>query len=129
MGFDVKVRGSVNVSPLPLDPESLRKGPFALDLDKTYQDVDGGTFSIAGSPVEIELGGTTLLRLIGLRSIDPLNPILTVELTTPASGSPQVFKLSDLLLLHNPAVGSEVTVLRVTGPGRIEFVVAGSPPP
>jgi hypothetical protein len=126
MGFEVKVRGSVDVFPQPTAPERLSKPGFALDLTKQYSETDGGTFTIGSTPVTVELGGSTLLRLIGLRSIDPLNPTVLVTITQPG-GSAQSFKLSDLVLLHNPAAGSEVTILTITGPGRIEFVVAGDP--
>lgn len=126
MGFEVRVRGSVGIMPQPSAPESLCKPGFALDLDKIYGDTDGGTFTIGSSPVTLELGGTTVLRLIALRSIDPLHPTVLVTLTQPG-GSPQSFKLSDLVMLHCPATGSEVTALTVTGPGRIEYVVAGNP--
>lgn len=127
MGFTLKVRGSANVDPTPLGPERLRKPGLPLDIEAIYAETDGGVYTIGEDPVDLELGGETIIRFLSLRSVDPVHPILTVNIQTPANVAPQSFSLSDLVMLHNPIDGSEVTVLNVVGPGKIEVLVAGNP--
>jgi hypothetical protein len=73
------------------------------------------------SPYVIPLETISRIRLFGMRVRGQSIKVLV----TSAAGADQAFNVSDLLLLHCPNQGDELTAIKLVGTADITYVIAG----
>lgn len=122
-----EISGSATIGPLQptASPFPATTGEFALDASGTYAENRLSAFSVnSPSPAFQDLlAGMSISAVRGL-ALRVQNGILTVRVTTPA-GADQVFTVSDVLVLHCPVKGSELTKLAAQGSANVELLISG----
>jgi hypothetical protein len=117
--------GALTGSSAPGGPAGELMELLRTTFSATYGMSKGARPSIINAtdlaPYVIPLETIVRVRLIGIRT---RGAPITVKLTS-AAGTLQVFPVSDLLLLHNPAAGSEVTVVQIVGTADVVYCIAG----
>lgn len=114
----MEVAGSVSVGDTSITDGSLSQFiNLAAKLDVAQ--VIAGDELVSGS-LDL-LTGTTAVRFAAVRSVDEEQLVLLV---TSAEGTDQAVPLSGTWIQSWP-VGEAPTALRLTGNGRVEYLVAG----
>jgi len=121
---EIKIVGSVNAGPSNPTGSTNLASYVDLAVDKVYPSVASGNVTIAGTDLDpFVIEGFAATRVLAFRAVDGDSFKL---LLTSALGTDQAVPCSDLVLVHVPKTGDELTAIKVVGSGRVEYFVAGS---
>lgn len=124
MASEVKIVGSVNSGPSSPTGTTNLSSFVDLAVDVVYPSAASGNVAIAGTDLDpFVIEGFAATRVLAFRAVDGDSFVLKL---TSAAGTDQEVPCSDLLVLHAPKAGDELTAIKVTGTGRVEYFVAGS---
>lgn len=127
MASTIKVVGQASTSPASASASSSDTGTFNLGLSHQYSEQAGGNLQVNGTdsnPFVLSNPNVDLVRFLSIRALGGAS--FKVQLTS-AVGTNQMFRLSDLLVLHSPNVGDELVAINLIGTGEIEYKMAGEP--
>lgn len=127
---EAKVSGAVTIGPIQPTAAPFPSGECVASLASvlTTQADYSQARSISSPAAFVDLltaTGITNVRLLVLRA---RAGTFEVRVTSDNSGAPivdQIFTLSDLLVITNPASGSQFTAVAVRGTGDLEIAIAG----
>jgi hypothetical protein len=124
----IDVVGACTISPANVITGYTQAAPslsatFNLGSSRTYPKHKEGSESLSAAVnFALPLGGITAVRFLALRVIAGS---LLVKVTS-AAGTDQAFRVSDLLIIGAPTAGDELTAVKLTGSGDVEFIAAGA---
>ncbi len=121
---NIELKGSLVASPVPgMCGPSLRD-TVDVSFSHAYTQRQSAAMSVNATPdapFALPFGGVTKGRALVLRV---RGGSLKALLTTPA-GAAQAIRVSDLLVMHNPAEGDQLTAVSLIGTAEIEYLLAG----
>ncbi len=121
----IDLSGSVTRGPaMATSSSSIGGDEIPIDVSFVYAEHrrDPRTINSPSAFVDLLAGmSISAVRFIVLRVT---GGVATLRLTTPA-GDDQLITISDLLILSNPARGSEITALAIQGTVNVEVIVSG----
>jgi len=123
----VDVVGACTVSPANIITSTTQAAPsltpvLNLGSSRSYPNHREGSTPLVNATDFLLAAGITAVRFLALRVIG--GGSLLVKLTS-AAGTDQAFRVSDLLIIGAPNTGDEITAIKLTGSGDVEYIVAG----
>lgn len=122
----VQLSGAVSVVPIGCAPGLSLYDTLRLSLTATYAEQASGspTVNSPTTPVAVGLGSIAKVRFLAMKF---QGQSFRVLVTSPNGGVDQVLPTSDLIIIHAPNVGDEITALKVVGVGQFSYIAAGNP--
>ena len=120
----IALSGALVASPVPGTCSPSLHDRIDVSFTHSYTQRISGSPSVNATqdaPFVLPFGGVAKGRALVLRV---RGGSLRALITTPA-GAAQAIRISDLLVIHNPAEGDQLTAVSLIGTAEIEYLLAG----
>ncbi len=121
----LQINGAVTATPIGVPAGLSLYDSLRLFLQATYSGAKSGRPTISAgtdTPFVIPFEGISRCRILAMRIS---GQSMVVHITTPNGGARQAIPTSDILVIHAPNGGDEITAIDVTGTGTINYIIAG----